>query len=72
MPEAVLKAAEDILHKRLAFFKVIDYYIMRNNSCIRIYYENESREIINDVCKQGKVEFRSKTNPMATIEIVKT
>jgi hypothetical protein len=69
MPEAVLTAAEDILHKRLGFFKVIDYYIMRNNSCIRIYFENESREIINDICRHGKVEFRSKTNPMATIEI---
>lgn len=69
LSEEVLKQAEDILHKRLVCFNVIDYYIIRNNSRIRIYFGNESQETINDVCREGKFEFRSKINPMDRIEI---
>ena len=69
LPEEVLKQAEDILHKRLVCFNVIDYYIIRNNSRIRVYFGNESQETINDVCREGKFEFRSKINPMDRIEI---
>lgn len=67
--EEVLKDAEDILHRRLLCFNVIDYYIMRNNSGIRIFFGNVPQKTINDVCRQGKIEFRSKTNPMDIIEI---
>ena len=69
LPEEVLKQAEDILRKRLVCFNVIDYYIIRNNSRIRVYFGNESQETINDVCREGKFEFRSKINPMDRIEI---
>ena len=67
--EEVLRDAEDILHRRLVCFNVIDYYFMRNNSCIRIFFGNVPQGTINDVCRQGKIEFRSKTNPMDRIEI---
>ena len=67
--EEILKDAEDILHKRLSYFNVKDFYIQRNNTCIKIYFQNESQKVVNDICKQGKVEFRSRTNPLDRIEV---